>query len=862
MAKDTVEILGGQLDGAVLQNAASEATLKELVAAISGNKGGSGGGSSMLGRTPAGMIAGGIVGAVGGAVKGAVNQIGNVTGAAGAFAGMMLKGEGRISSYTKVLNNQVISQLPLVGRYLGAVGGAISGTIEEFERWNKTLQNLTGTGATFNNSILQMMHASARTYMSLDQFEAFVSKNNKTLVALGTTVSEGAVAFSNYSYEVLKAAGPARKTLIQMGYTVPQINQQLADYLENNYRGTRQDRIDKKSLANSFVGYQTYVHRLTALTGKQYDQLKSEMDSVQNDTAYKLKLSKMDVESREKMNLGLTNFTAMYGPEAAKIYKAIALGLNPATEEAALFQMLFPDAVKSMRSTLADAENGLVKIDQFKATTVKDRARLLVHSARQLDEFMPLLKAGSAGVAELQKMLGVSSDVAALIARTGTDVSKMSLEEAENMIRKADQEAESRETFTEILRSFETAMGDFKTAFLDVMIAEGGPLDLFSKAMKGKDLPDKIRKFGREMGYFVVDTLPQLTKFFANFGTSEGREYYRTSLNKMMAKMGAYLLYYLPKVIGLDGDEDELKASLTSIDTVYDKKLKTLRVQSDQAVTKLISKPARSEDPMTYGPQLPGGNVYQDISGKIRNQPISGTLAQILAKAAKESGVDVTVRSGGQMSMKDWEAASGEKKITTSADGTKTYYLDGRAVRTGSIRHDAGDAADLDVYMGGSNTPLSINDPAFRKFIAAAKKHGITNMGAGDGYMETGGPGTRIHMGIRGSSTTWGAGNKHSNAHPALPEYRYGTLGTLGSLFGSMGNGASTVEAHDEESILSPAELTAEMVGAAEYSSAGVSQLNENLGMLVSLMNRRNQLAENISDKMARGSKNLVASFG
>ena len=61
MAKSTVEILGGQLDGAILENAASEATLKELVAAISGNRGGSSGGSGA--RTPAGMIAGGVVGA-------------------------------------------------------------------------------------------------------------------------------------------------------------------------------------------------------------------------------------------------------------------------------------------------------------------------------------------------------------------------------------------------------------------------------------------------------------------------------------------------------------------------------------------------------------------------------------------------------------------------------------------------------------------------------------------------------------------------------------------------------------------------------------------------------------------------------
>jgi hypothetical protein len=317
MARTTVEILGGQLDGAVLQNAASEATLRDLVKAING----SGGGSSRPGMGPV-TIAGGVVGALGGAVKGAVNQIGNVTGAVGSFAGMMLKGEGRISAYTNVLNKQVISQLPLVGRYLGAVGGAVSGTIQEFERWNKTLQGLTGTGATFGNSIITMMNASAKTYMSLDDFSALVQKNTNTFVALGNTVTQGAQAFSEYSEAVLQAHGPARTTLINMGYTIPVINQQLAEFLENNYRGTTQDRIDKTKLANSFVDYQLHIHKLTALTGKRSDQLTEEMREVQNDTAFKLKLSRMDEKERTKINKALAQYTALYGKEAANIFKA------------------------------------------------------------------------------------------------------------------------------------------------------------------------------------------------------------------------------------------------------------------------------------------------------------------------------------------------------------------------------------------------------------------------------------------------------------------------------------------------------------------------------------------------------------
>jgi hypothetical protein len=862
MAKDTVEILGGQLDGAVLQNAASEATLKELVAAISGNRSSRGGGGGMLGRTPVGMIAGGIVGAVGGAVKGAVNQIGNVTGAAGTFAGMMFKGEGRLSSYTNVLNNQVIKQLPLVGRYLGTVGGAISGTIQEFERWNTTLRTLTGTGATFNNSIIQMMNASVRTYMSLDEFSAFVQKNNKTFVSLGATVTEGATAFSNYSYEVLKASGPARQTLIRMGYTVPVINNQLADFLENNYRGTRQDRINSSRLAESFVSYQTYLHTLTSLTGKQADQLKTEMQDVQNDTAYKLKLSKLDEEERKKVNLALANYTAIYGKEGANMFKALFLGLIPATEAAAYFGMMFPGAVKEMKQTIGVATDGNTKLEAFQKQTVKERARLIKHSAEQLEKFRPLLEAGSIGISELQTLTGVSADVAAYIARTGKDVSKMSLEEIEAMIQKADDELKKQEELTDIIRQFETAMGDFKVGFLDVMTAEGGPLQMFSEAMKGKELPNKIRQFGRDFGYFVTDTLPSVSKFFAKLAGSSGREQLGLSIKKMVAKLFTYMYHYLPKILGISDEVDQgkLTTSLQNINKQYDPLIAGAREKADMEATRLVRpntgvNQAAQDYSGHPGGGKKGGAIYQDQSG-IRNKPISKDLNAILSKAARDAGVDVRITSGGQMSLADYNAAVGVK--TRQGDD---YLLDGRVVRTGTERHDGGHAADLDVYPAGSNTPLNINSPQMMKFLKAAKARGIKAVGAGEGYMNTGGSGTRLHMGLNmtGGATKWGKKGGDPYAQLGEAGFRDGSLGEMNTLFANFGG--SQIEAHDYETIMTPGELAAEMVGAAEFSSAGVNELNNNLSQLLSLMSQRNRLTERISDKMAQGSRNLVSTF-
>jgi len=102
---------------------------------------------------------------------------------------------------------------------------------------------------------------------------------------------------------------------------------------------------------------------------------------------------------------------------------------------------------------------------------------------------------------------------------------------------------------------------------------------------------------------------------------------------------------------------------------------------------------------------------YQTEAGKIRNQPLTAKLKSQIQQAAQASGLDVKVYSGGQDS-------SGPN-------------------RTGSHRHDNGNAADIALFDG--NRQLSFNDPndlpLIRSFIKNGKAAGLTGFGAGNGYM-------------------------------------------------------------------------------------------------------------------------------
>lgn len=122
--------------------------------------------------------------------------------------------------------------------------------------------------------------------------------------------------------------------------------------------------------------------------------------------------------------------------------------------------------------------------------------------------------------------------------------------------------------------------------------------------------------------------------------------------------------------------------------------------------------------------------------GATRNDPLDPRLVGALSFLG-DMGITMDVVSGGQ-------EAAGEG-----------------GSRTGSTRHDHGNAADVDFYMGGRkldwNNPQDL--PTLVSIVQTAKSRGVTGIGAGDDYMGAG----RFHVGF-GNPGVWGAGGKGANA--------------------------------------------------------------------------------------------------
>jgi len=126
----------------------------------------------------------------------------------------------------------------------------------------------------------------------------------------------------------------------------------------------------------------------------------------------------------------------------------------------------------------------------------------------------------------------------------------------------------------------------------------------------------------------------------------------------------------------------------------------------------------------------------------IRKKPISKKLKTLLENAAVRAGIDeVIVVSGGQARL-----------------GTN-------GPRTGSTRHDDGNAADLELKKGQKTLDFTkaSDQPIVANFVEACAAFGATGMGAGVNYMGK----HRLHIGF-GTRATWGDGQKSSTALPWL----------------------------------------------------------------------------------------------
>ncbi len=234
--------------------------------------------------------------------------------------GYLTKTMGTFSNLNSSMGSaaQAMSAIPLVGNMLASTFGVVA---QAGERTYKAFQQASSVGANFGGSINDMINSATSAGMTFDQFAGVIAKNGESIALLGQGAGDGARRLAELGSKIRKS--PLNADLARLGYSTEDINSGMAQYVGILAKtGKLQGQNDEQLVAGS-ANYLKNMDELSKLTGKSKDALKAEQDALMADAAFRLKLSKMDPEGAAR----LTQYMKTLGPTAQKGMKEyIAFG--------------------------------------------------------------------------------------------------------------------------------------------------------------------------------------------------------------------------------------------------------------------------------------------------------------------------------------------------------------------------------------------------------------------------------------------------------------------------------------------------------------------------------------------------------
>lgn len=353
------------------------------------------------------------------------------------------------------------SQLPILGRTLGFLGGVADESIDSF-------RSLSASGASFGGSITDMRNAAASMGISLGEMNQLFTTNASALAVLGGTVNDGAVRFQRMNKNI-KATGDFR-SLMEMGFSVQEVNEGMADYIELQSRMGRLQGRSTAELADGSANYLRQIDLLARVTGKTREQAQAALDQQAADSVARTLLNQFDEGSDEYNNLSasLALLDEVGGGTAEALKGMLTENLTPA---AGRFMAMLGDSGDTVHAAMMEVGRGAnpqVMLDAFATAGGK------------LEEFAG---ADAAGRVAIIRQLREAGDPMADYLDGASQLLRMSnTSYAEAQEQQSAQQAAQDEA-TATLLAFEETQRNVSAAMHKAFI-ESGILDLFAAGLE------------------------------------------------------------------------------------------------------------------------------------------------------------------------------------------------------------------------------------------------------------------------------------------------------------------------------------------------------------------------------------------
>jgi hypothetical protein len=363
-----------------LNNAATEATLKQLLQAVQKQGGSAGAVGSTAGAAGVNAAAVEAAKASTKAQKELAEKAETLKKTFSALAEGMMELGGKLLQGTDKSSDlfSAFERLP------GVAGLVASGfaKVARFQEENLgAYQKITDAGVSFGGSLTDMRTAAASTYMTLEQFSGLMKRNSETFAKLGGTVDQGARAFVGLSNSLMKSE--TGDQLRSLGYTTEQVNEGLAGYLAVTGGRNQKEMQNTAAMTKGAGEYLTQLDALAAITGKSREEQEKQLKEASANSAYEAMMQGLDEEGKKKATLAMQNALATGGKAGADLLKSQMLGLPPMTEAAQKLQAMGPNVaagIKQMGDAVNDTSKSMKDVEKGRAAAQvgasKDAERL------------------------------------------------------------------------------------------------------------------------------------------------------------------------------------------------------------------------------------------------------------------------------------------------------------------------------------------------------------------------------------------------------------------------------------------------------------------------------------------------------
>ena len=470
MANEVIINIPG-IGDVVAENAASEATLRDILSALGGRSGGggsSGGGSGSNSGTNANNDA----------VKSVKKFADNVDNAGKKIVDSiesLARLNGSVTAAANVVGD-LASNIPLFGKTLQAAFGAVAVAQTDLI---KSYQKSTEAGASFAGSLNDFVANASYAGLTLNEYGQFVAANGESLRLLSDNTEEGAKRFSVLS----KVLRETSNDLFSLGYSTDDLNKGIVQYIQNQqYYGN----INKKSNADLVTGTKAYLLELDTLakvTGQSRDKIANDLATLNVDTEFRSFIDSLGAGS-EKAGKELEETLGSVGPKMSSFMKDMITHGVPTTDENAAIMSVFPKLAAEALKYRQELQRGTANEDSRQRLMNTAAKESVANSKGWMNSVSGFADSGLKGARDLtSEGVKLSEDM----RKSALDAQDKDLQSKENLIKSySDFQKKITEvgnTFTNVLAHsgvfdtmttlFELLAGTIKTVSIPLFNAFG-----------------------------------------------------------------------------------------------------------------------------------------------------------------------------------------------------------------------------------------------------------------------------------------------------------------------------------------------------------------------------------------------------